>query len=162
MKVSEKPAGFLQFLRDRNPYLFAHHPSHPVFADHFWVFKGLFFCKGCTVTFGGMIFGGILYWATGWIKWFSNIEIGLIFSGLLSPTLITTLFHLPRWTKHPARFLLGVLMTSALIMMIITRSWEVRFVIVLTYLVIRVPLERKRRRENQELLEKQNQRRRKG
>ncbi|MGA3083572.1 MAG: hypothetical protein ABSE95_02115 [Thermodesulfobacteriota bacterium] len=148
----KKPKGFLQFLRDRNPHLFAHHPDHPAFQEHVWIFHGLYLCKGCTVTFAGMIFGGLLYLLTGWLKWFSEVQIGFIFLALLLPTPVATLLPFPRIAKHVARFLLGILMTSALVMLFITNSWAVKAAIVFTYLVIKIPLGRKRRRDNETLL----------
>jgi len=148
----KKSKGFLQFLRDRNPYLFAHHPDHPAFQEHVWIFHGLYLCKGCTVTFTGMIFGGLFYLLTGWLKWFSEVQIGFIFLALLLPTPIATLLSFPRSAKHIARFLLGILMASALVMLFITDSWAVRLAIICTYLVVRIPLERKRRRDNEMLL----------
>lgn len=148
----KKPQGFLQFLRKRNPYLFAHHPDHPAFRDHVWVFHGLFLCKGCTVTFAGMIFGGLLYLPTRWLEWFSDVQIGFIFLALLLPTPVATLLPLPRIAKHVARFLLGILMTSALVMLFITNSWAVRLAIVFTYLAIKIPLKRKRQHDNETLI----------
>jgi uncharacterized membrane protein len=148
----KEPQGFLQFLRQRNPYLFAHHPDHPAFKDHVWVSHGLFFCKGCSVTFAGMIFGVFLYLPTKWLEWFSDVQIGFIFLALLIPTLIATLLSLPRIVKHVARFLLGILMTSALLMLFITNSWAIRFAIVFTYLAIKIPLKRKRHNDNEKLI----------
>jgi hypothetical protein len=150
--VQKKSQGFLQFLRERNPRIFAHHPDHPAFSDHVWVFHGLILCKGCTITFAGMIFGALLYLPTSWLKWFSDVQIGFIFLALLLPTLVATLLHLPRIVKHIARFLLGILMTSALMMLFITDSWEVRLAIVFVYLVIKIPLKRKRHHENEMLI----------
>lgn len=150
--LQKKSKGFLQFLRERNPNLFAHHPDHPAFREHVWVFQGLSLCKGCTATFAGMIFGGLLYLLTGWLKWFSDIQIGFIFLALLLPTPVATLLSFPRIAKHVARFLLGILMTSALVMLFITDSWAVRSAMVFTYLAVRIPLERKRRRDNETLL----------
>ena len=148
----KKPQGFLQFLRERNPRLFAHHPDHPAFRDHVWVFHGLFLCKGCTVTFAGMIFGGLLYLPTRWLEWFSDVQIGFIFLALLLPTLVATLLDLPRIVKHVARFLLGILMTSALAMLFITNSWAIRLAIVFTYLAVKIPLKRKRFHDNETLV----------
>jgi hypothetical protein len=101
-----------------------------------------------------MIFGGLIYWLTEWLKWFSEIRVGIIFLALLLPTPVTTLFSFPRMARHGARFLLGILMTSALVMIFLTDSWMVRIAIVLTYLVVRFPLEKKRRQDNETLLRK--------
>jgi hypothetical protein len=113
-KTSKKNAAketlsFFAFLRKRNPRLFAHHPDHPAFQEHVWGYHGLYFCKGCTVTFGGIVFGGILYFSTEWLRWFSEVQIGFIFLAILLPSVVTSLMNLPRIVKHVARFLLGIL-----------------------------------------------------
>lgn len=152
----QKAKGFFTFLRERNPYLFAHHPNHPAFRDHIWIYRGCYFCKGCTVTFAGILFGGLLYWLTGWLGWFSEPQIGLIFLGLLLPSVVTSLVNSPRVAKHIARFLLGILVISALVMLFVTDQWIVRFVIVGTFLAVRIPLERKRRRDNDSVIKAMN------
>jgi hypothetical protein len=151
-KAAEEPLDFFTFLRKRNPRLFAHHPDHPAFQDHVWIYRGLYFCKGCTMTFAGIICGGLLSWLTGWLRWFSDVQIGCIFLGLLLPSVVTSLMDLPRLAKHIARFLLGILVASAVIMLFVTDSWTVRLAIVGIYLVVRTPLERKRRRDNERVM----------
>jgi hypothetical protein len=148
----QKTKGFFDFLRERNPYLFAHHPNHPAFRDHIWIYRGCYFCKGCTVTFAGILFGGLLYWLTGWLRWFSEPQIGLVFLGLLLPSVFTSLVNSPRVAKHITRFLLGILVISALVMLFVTDDWMVRFVIAGSFLAVRIPLERKRRRDNDSLI----------
>jgi hypothetical protein len=147
-----KPPSFWEFLRRRNPHIFAHHPDHPAFRNHVWVFRGLYFCKGCVMTFSGMIFGAVLYPFTGWLRGLTVIQTGLIFLAMLLPTLMTSLLPSPPVTKHIARFLLGILVASAVIMLFITDSWPVRIGIVLTYLAVRIPMEKKRRRDNDALV----------
>lgn len=148
----EEPLSFFAFLRKRNPRLFAHHPDHPAFQDHVWTYHGLYFCKGCVMTFAGILLGEILYFSTGWLKWFSEVQIGFIFLVMLLPSVVTSLMNLPRIAKHVARFLLGILVASAIIMLFVTDSWAVRLAIIITFLVVRTPLERKRRRENETLI----------
>jgi hypothetical protein len=148
------PTTFLGFLRARHPGIFAHHPAHPAFRDHVWTVQGLSFCKGCTVTFAGMVFGGLLYLPTRWLEHLSDIQVGLVFAALLLPTVASTLLPTPRTMRHVARFLLGVLLASAILMLFVTDSWPVRVAIVAVYLAVRVPLDRRRRRENAELVER--------
>jgi hypothetical protein len=144
----QKAKGFFAFLQERNPHLFAHHPNHPAFREHIWIYRGCYFCKGCSVTFTGIIFGGLFYLLTGWLRWFSEPQIGLIFFGLLLPSVITSLVDSPRVVKHIARFLLGILVISALVMLFVTDDWIVRFAIIGIFLAVRIPLEKKRRRDN--------------
>lgn len=154
------PAGatsFLGFVRTHRPGLFAHHPDHPAFRDHVWTAQGLSFCKGCTVTFGGMIAGGLLYLATRWMKGLTDVQVGLVFAALLLPTVVTSLLPSPRIARHGARFLLGILLTSAILLLFVTDSWAVRAAIVLVYLAVRIPLDRRRRRGNAELVERWTQ-----
>lgn len=155
-KNSEYSLGFFAFLRARNPRLFAHHPDHPAFSDHVWEWKGLTFCKGCTMTFAGIVAGGILYALTGWLRWFSDVQKGLIFLTFLSPSVISALFGLPRSVKHASRFLLGVLLTSAAVLVFITDSWAVRLSVIGVFLAVRIPLERKRRKDNETLMREFN------
>lgn len=142
------PTSFWEFLRTHHPGLFAHHPAHPAFQDHVWTIQGLSFCKGCTVTFAGMVAGGLLYLATGWMKDLTEVQVGLVFAALLLPTVAATLLSTPRGVRHAARFLLGILLASAILMLFVTDSWAVRGAIVLVYLATRIPLDRRRRRGN--------------
>lgn len=151
-KPAEQSLSFFDFIRKRNPRLFAHHPDHPAFQEHVWTYQGLYFCKGCTMTFAGILLGGIFFWLTGWLQWFSEIQIGFIFLGLLLPSVVTSLMNFPRTVKHAARFLLGVLVASAIMMLFITDSWAVRLTIIGIFLLVRTPLERKRRRDNESLI----------
>ncbi|MBI4766472.1 MAG: hypothetical protein HY787_18040 [Deltaproteobacteria bacterium] len=151
-KAVEESLSFFDFIRKGNPRLFAHHPDHPAFEDHVWTYHGLYFCKGCTMTFAGILLGGIFYRLTGWLQWFSEIQIGLLFLVLLLPSVATSLIPIPRIFKHITRFLLGILVAAAIIMLFITDSWAVRLVIVGTFLAVRTPLERKRRRDNEILI----------
>jgi hypothetical protein len=99
-KATVEPVDFFAFLQKHNSRLFAHHPDHPAFQDHFWISRGLYFCKGCIMTFAGMICGYLLYWLMGWLRWFSDVQIGCIFLGLLLPSVVTSLLDLPRLVKH--------------------------------------------------------------
>lgn len=152
MTSPAEPSNFLGFLRKRHPGLFAHHPAHPAFRDHVWTLQGLPFCKGCTVSFAGTAAGTALYLATGWMKSLTDVQVGLVFAALLLPTVVTALVPSPPLARHGARFLLGILLVSALLMLFVTDSWIVRVAIVLVYLAVRVPLERRRRRGNAELV----------
>jgi hypothetical protein len=143
---------FWSYLRGKNPYVFSHHPPGEVFHDHVWEYRGLYFCKGCVMTFLGMFLGAIFYLATGWLRGLNIVQTGIAFWVLLLPVIITSVFHLPLFLKHLARILLGLVVISAGIMLFITPSWWVRFSIVFTYLLILIPLSRRRRRQNDTLL----------
>jgi hypothetical protein len=151
------PSNFLEFVRERRPGLFAHHPAHPAFGEHVWTFGGVSFCKGCSVTFAGMLAGGLLQLSTGWLRHLSDVQLGLAFAALLLPTILTTLLEAPRSLRHAARFLLGILLASALVVLVVTDSWVVRAAIVLAYLAVRIPLDRRRRRGNAQLVERWTQ-----
>lgn len=138
-----------QFARERDPYLFSHHPAGAKFREHVWDFGGLYFCKGCVVTFFGALFGAAAFGATRWLWAFSDVEVGVIFAGMLLPTLVAHLGNLGRVFRHGSRFLLGVLLVSAFLMLFVTDSWLVRGVILASYFGGKIPLERKRKRENQ-------------
>lgn len=136
-----------QFVAERDPYVFSHHPAGPEFREHVWKIGGLYFCKGCVVTFFGAVFGAGYFAVSRWLYEFTDIEVGLIFCVLLVPTLLLHLWRAPRWFRHASRFLLGFLMASAFLMLFVTDSWLVRAVIAGAYLVAKIPLERKRNRD---------------
>jgi len=54
--------------------------------------------------------------------------------------------------KHLARILLGVVVISAVILLFVTDSWLMRFLIVFTNFLVQIPLSRRRRRLNDALL----------
>lgn len=103
------------------------------------------------MTFAGMFFGALFYFSTEWLKRSSDVQKGFIFLALLSPSLISALLDLPRPVKHVSRFLLGLLLTSAAILLFVTDSWAVRLAVIGVFLAVRIPLERKRRRDNEAL-----------
>ncbi len=142
-----------EFLAEKDPHIFSHHPPDSCFRNHVWKIKGLYFCKGCLVTLIGMLAGALLAALTGWPGRMAVVEVAGLFILMLAPTLITHVFDLSRPLKHISRFLLGIVMVSALIMLFVTDSWAVRLLIVGTYLAIKVPLARKRARMNRELAE---------
>ena len=149
---SSEDLSFWSYFRQRNPYFFSHHPQGDVFHDHVWEYRGLYFCKGCVMTFLGMFLGAIFYLATGWLRELNIVQTGIAFWVLLLPVIITSIFPLPLFLKHLARILLGLVVISAVIMLFITPSWWVRFSIVFTYLIVLIPLSRRRRRQNDALL----------
>lgn len=143
---------FFSYVRQRNPYLFAHHPPGEAFCNHVWKYRGLYFCKGCVMTSLGIFLGAILYLATGWLQGLIMVQTGIAFWLLLIPVIVTSFFSVSPLIKHLARILLGVAVVSAVIMLFITPSWLVRFLIVITYFLVLIPLSRRRRRINNELL----------
>jgi hypothetical protein len=143
---------FLSYLRQKNPYVFAHHPPGETFRDHVWVCRGLYFCKGCVMTFLGMFMGAILYLATGWLRGMNILQTGVVFWALLLPAVVTSVFPVPYYLKHMARILLGVVVISAVIMLFVTPSWLICISIIFTYFLVLIPLSRKRRKQNDALL----------
>jgi uncharacterized membrane protein len=144
-------ASFWQFLVNRNPYMFAHHPLHPVFQNHVWNFNGMYLCRGCVVTFAGMIVGLFLYLLTPWLKNLTDEQVGLIFLAMLLPSIITSLLPIRRTLKLISRFVLGILITSAIVMVLITDSLTVKLIIIGIYFSVKIPLEWKRRLENRSI-----------
>ena len=151
---SAQNLSFWSYLRGKNPYVFSHHPPGEVFHDHVWKYRGLYFCKGCVMTFLGMFLGAIFYLVTGWLRGLNIVQTGIAFWVLLLPVIITSVFHLPLFLKHMARILLGLVVISAAIMLFVTPSWWVRFFVGLTYFFVLIPLSRRRRRQNDALLKK--------
>jgi hypothetical protein len=145
----ESEKSLWQFARERDPDVFSHHPRGGCFREHVWQIGGLYFCKGCVMTLAGAVAGGILFAATRWLTLITDAQAGLIFLLLLLPTFLAQVFPVPRWFKNAGRFLLGVLMISALFLLFVTDSWLVRGVVVAAYIAVKIPLERKRERENE-------------
>lgn len=140
-----------RFVAKKDPYVFSHHPSAVGFREHVWKIGGLYFCKGCVVTFCGIVLGFAFAVASGWLRLLTDAQVGGVFALLLLPTFLVHVARLPRWCKHLARSLLGVLMASAFLMLFVTDSWLVRVVIIGTYFAAKIPMERMRNRENRRI-----------
>lgn len=102
---------------------------------------------GILVSFG-------LQGLTGWLSLFQEEVLGGIFLALVLPTVATSLLQAPRPAKHAARFLLGIAFGSALMTFFVTDRWLVRVLLVIAFFAIRIPLERRRRRQNAAILKK--------
>ena len=150
-RSGETDQSLLEFIVERDPYVFSHHPACDRFRGHVWKFKGLYVCKGCLMTFAGMVAGALVYVSTGWLASMDVTGVAVVFSLLLIPSVIAHGLDLPRPLKHGSRFLLGVLVVSALIMLFVTDSWTVRLIIVGTYFAVKIPLARRRERMNRAL-----------
>lgn len=131
---------------NQRAWRFAHHPPHPCFRDHVWLVHGFYLCKGCTVGVAGIVAGAAAAWATGWIWHRAEEQDGLILAALVLPTLISTLFDLPRPVRHVSRFFLGVATASAFLLLITTDRWVARGAIVGVYFAVKLPLQGLRRR----------------
>ena len=153
---SMEDLSFWSYFRRRNPHVFAHHPPGAAFRDHVWEYRGMYFCKGCVMTFLGMSLGTILYLMTGWFRELNLVQTGIAFWLLLFPVVITAVFRVPSFLKRLARVLLGVVVISAAILLFTTDSWLTRFLIVFTYFLVLIPLSRRRRRLNDALLNSGN------
>jgi hypothetical protein len=149
---SAEDLSFWSYFRHKNPYIFAHHPRGVAFREHVWEYRGLYFCRGCVMTFLGMFLGAILYLATGWFRGLDMVQTGIAFWSLLLPAVITSVIAVPPLFKHLARILLGVVVISAVILLFVTDSWLIRFLTVFTYFLVQIPLSRRRRRLNDALL----------
>jgi len=145
-------ADFVEHLKVHSPWIFAHHPPHACFREHVWKINGLYLCKGCLVTSLGFVAGTAFQWMTGWLSAFTEEALALIFITMLVPTLITGSFRWPRSVRHVARFLLGFLMASSLLLIFVTERWEVRLVVIATFLIVKRLFEKRRRRMNDALL----------
>lgn len=143
---------FWRYLVRTNPWIFAHHPANECFHEHVWTFRGLHFCKGCVMTVAGWLVAVILQLGSGWLQNLPIVWIACIFTGLLLPSVATALYGAPRGIKHISRLLLGVLMTSAIWLFFVTNEWWVRGVLIIVYFSVKVPLDRRRARQNEELV----------
>lgn len=143
---------FVEHLKVHAPWIFAHHPQHACFREHVWKINGLYLCKGCLVTSLGFVAGTAFQLWSGWLSAFTEEMLAPIFFALLLPTLITGSFRWPRAVRHVARFLLGFLMASTLLLIFVTERWEVRLVLVATFLIVKHLFEKRRRRMNDALL----------
>lgn len=153
-----------QYVRDENPHVLSHHPADACFREHVFQIGGLYVCKGCVMTVSGVIAGVAVALATGWLgllaeagraRWdapWGELWVGGAFVAMLLPTVLTSLFGAPRPIKHVCRFVLGMLIGSAIVMLFVSQSWAIRGVIVATFFLVKWPLERKRRRDNDKAL----------
>ena len=108
------------------------------------------------MTAVGFVIGLTAQILTGWLTQFSEEILAVAFIGLLLPTVFSAWLDAPRPIKHLSRFLLGVLMASALILLFATDRWSVRLVIVAVYLTVKTVLEHRRQQKNDQLLQECN------
>ena len=153
---------FLDFLRARDPGLLSHHPPGEPFQSHVWRVGGFLVCKGCLMAWCGSGFALVLHplliLALGnW--WVQKCAIWQVASGmavLLLPTVLTAFWKKVHAVKHAARFLLGFLVVSAMVYALALpwdarEGWLARGVMLAVYLLVRIPLERRRHAENARL-----------
>jgi general stress protein CsbA len=141
------------FMVRTSPWIFSHHPADKCFKEHVWTLRGLHFCKGCVMTVAGWVVAAGLQISSGWLQ---RNDIGLItaiFFALLLPSVLTSLLGAPRILKHIARLLLGVLMASSVWLFIVTDKWWVKGVLLVVYFIVKTPLDRHRRRQNERILQ---------
>jgi hypothetical protein len=136
-----------QALFNLNPHSFAHHPPEACFHEHVWYWRGFYWCKGCVVTTSGAIVGLFLQFLSGWLGSLDEYVVGIAFVALLLPTIITSITKAPRISKHVSRFLLGIVCSSAFLLIFVTDRWLVRLTIIAAFFAIRTPLERRRRKQ---------------
>jgi len=134
------------------PIDLSHHPDAPCFREHVFYWKGRYWCKGCVLSICGIVASIGLQLLTGWLNFFREEILGLIFLTLVLPAVVCALLGAPRKVKHVARFFLGLAFGSALMTFFITDRWLVRVVLVIAFFGIRIPLERRRHRQNAEIL----------
>ncbi|MEL6723210.1 MAG: hypothetical protein AAFP10_08365 [Pseudomonadota bacterium] len=151
---SNKAKGdFIDHLKVYSPWALAHHPAHSCFREHVWKINSLYVCKGCMMTYMGFVAGLILQAITGWLADYSEETLALVFVGLLLPTLISSTSDWPRVIKHGSRFLLGLLIASSFLLLFITERWEVRIVVIATFLFFQIVYSRKRQQKNFAILQ---------
>lgn len=151
---SKEERSIWQYLRDKDPYLFAHHPSLACFRSHVWKLGGFYWCKGCLMSAVGGLLGLVLQLVFGWQQDLTDLQMGITLLLLLLPTLAAVLLRLPCWLKHGSRLLLGLATAAAVLQLLITDSWLVRGVIVFSFIAIRQPLAHYRKQLNQKLAAK--------
>ncbi|MEM7755036.1 MAG: hypothetical protein AAF297_05305 [Planctomycetota bacterium] len=140
----ERGRGFFDYLREHNPDAFAHHPNHPAFEGHCWRVGGLRLCRGCVMGAAGLLSGLVVGGITRWPGWLGDERTGLVFAGMLLPTVLTSVFGAPRPLKDAARFVLGFLTASAFVFLFVAETWLARGIVVAVYLVARGVLSKKR------------------
>jgi len=104
------------------------------------------------MTVSGWVAALIIQCVTDWLSKVPIAWITGVFIVLLTPSVVTALTGAPRVWKHVARFLLGVLMASSIWLFVVTDAWWVRVVLVGVYFAVKIPLDRRRRAENQKIL----------
>ncbi len=103
------------------------------------------------MTSVGFVTGISFQLVTGWLFGLPEETLALVFAALLLPTLLTSSFRWPRVVRLVSRLLLGFLMASALLLLFVTERWDVRLVVIATYLLIQHLYEKKRKKANAEL-----------
>ena len=157
-KVWQSQAGtnkhdFIHHLKTHAPWILAHHPAQNCFREHVWKINGLYICKGCLVTYLGIVVGIFFQAVTGWLSYYNEELLALVFFALLLPTLITSIFDWSRVIKHCSRFLLGLLISSSFLLVFVTERWEVRIVVITTFMLVQAIFSRKRKQKNLAILQ---------
>lgn len=150
-----KDESLWSYLKRTNPWVFSHHPPSDCFHEHVWTMGGLHYCKGCLMTLSGAVAAVVLQAASDWLGKFPIFWIAGVFVALLLPAVFTSLIPVSRPAKHVARFFLGVLMASSVWLFWITEHGWVRFVLLAVYFSVKIPLDRRRRRQNSHILHNQ-------
>lgn len=145
---------FWQFMRKENPYMFSNHPPAPIFREHVWDIGGFYWCKGFLVSLVGIVSAWIIYLATaiidkGWLRYLEDWQVAIVFVLMLLPTVVTSFVSATRPVKLAARYVLGLLTGSAIIMLFVANHWATPLIIIATYLAVRIPLSRKRKKADQ-------------
>jgi hypothetical protein len=147
LSTDQRPS-FIDYLKRADPWVFSHHPHDACFREHVWQFNDFYWCKGCVVTSLGFAAGVTAQLLSGWLALLPEEALGIVFFALLVPTLIASASGAPRGFKHVARFLLGALIASALLLVFLTDRWDVRLIIIITYVVTKFGLEKIRAKQN--------------
>ena len=152
------------FLRARDPWLLAHHPVGEASQGHVWKLGGFFICKGCLMAWCGAGFGLLIHPALLLMfgNWWCKLPVWQVGAGLallLLPTVRTAFWKRVPPVKHAARFLLGLLVVSAMVYALALpwgtwEGWGARGAMLVAYLLARIPLERKRNSENATLVKR--------
>lgn len=145
---------FWQFLRKENPYMFSNHPAAPIFREHVWDIGGFYWCKGFLISLVGILVGLLIYLTTalvdkGWLRYLEDWQVAIVFVAMLLPTVFTSFVKASRPVKLVARFILGMLIGSAIVMLFVANHWASPLIIIATYLGVRIPLSRKRKKADQ-------------
>lgn len=146
-----------RFLAQRDPWVLAHHPPGEASQAHVWTLGGLHICRGCLMAWIGSalalgVHGALLLALGNWWRKFTPWEVGAGLALLLVPTVVTAFVKRPAVLKHGARVLLGAVVISAGFYAACA-PWTgpgllARGIMLAVYLGVRLPLERKRSREN--------------
>ncbi len=137
--MSEQKKSYIVNRWIEGPFRLSHHPLCSPFGDHTLPLFGKNVCRGCLFWYPGIVLGLI----TGLILGIYNINewiLAVLMIVLITPTLLSVIFNLPRQLKDLSRGFLGLSTGFAILIIFFPgqQLWYVRIIVLAIFLSISI------------------------